>query len=142
MSPFATIRGIRMYYERAGSGQPLFFINGSQGDLRMQPGPFDGPIGGRFDLLAHDQRGLGQTEKPDTDYTMADYAEDAFAGARPVRPCTVRSSASPSTRAVLPEGRQTSCLKMARYSLSALTVVRISRVSPKRAGSRNFAATL
>ncbi|NRA10010.1 MAG: alpha/beta fold hydrolase [Myxococcales bacterium] len=79
MSPFATIRGIRMYYERAGSGPPLLFINGSQGDLRMQPGPFEGPIGRRFDLLAHDQRGLGQTEKPDTDYTMADYAEDAAA---------------------------------------------------------------
>lgn len=77
--PFATIRGIRMYYERAGSGRRVLFINGSQGDLRMRPGPFEGPVGRCFDLLAHDQRGLGQSEKPDTEYTMADYAEDAAA---------------------------------------------------------------
>ena len=68
-----------MYYERAGSGRPVLFINGSQGDLRMRPGPFEGPVGRSFDLLAHDQRGLGQTEKPDIDYAMVDYAEDAAA---------------------------------------------------------------
>ncbi|MAE96613.1 MAG: alpha/beta hydrolase [Deltaproteobacteria bacterium] len=77
--PFATIRGIRMYYERAGSGRPVLFLNGSQGDLRMRPGPFEGPVGQHFDLLAHDQRGLGQTEKPEHAYSMADYAEDAAA---------------------------------------------------------------
>ena len=33
----------------------------------------------QFDLLAHDQRGLGRSEKPDARYSMADYAEDAAA---------------------------------------------------------------
>ena len=33
----------------------------------------------RFDVVAHDQRGLGRTEIPPTPYTMADYAADAMA---------------------------------------------------------------
>jgi pimeloyl-ACP methyl ester carboxylesterase len=33
----------------------------------------------RFDVLAHDQRGLGRTAIPAGPYTMADYAEDALA---------------------------------------------------------------
>ena len=32
----------------------------------------------RFDLVAHDQRGLGRTEIPSPPYTMADYAADAI----------------------------------------------------------------
>lgn len=68
-----------MYYERAGAGRPLLFVSGSGGDLRARPGPFEGPLGERFDLLAYDQRGLGQTEVPEPPYTMADYAEDAAA---------------------------------------------------------------
>ena len=32
-----------------------------------------------FDMLAYDQRGLGQTDKPDVPYSMADYADDAAA---------------------------------------------------------------
>lgn len=77
--PFAPIRGLEMYYEHAGSGRRLLFLNGSGGDLRVRPGPFEGPLGAHFELLAHDQRGLGRTSKPDAPYTMADYAEDAAA---------------------------------------------------------------
>jgi len=77
--PFAQIRDLRMYYERAGTGRPLLFLNGSGGDLRVRPGPFQGPLGREFDLLAHDQRGLGQTEVPVPPYSMAEYAEDSAA---------------------------------------------------------------
>ena len=77
--PFAQIRELRMYYERAGTGRPLLFLNGSGGDLRVRPGPFQGPLGREFDLLAHDQRGLGQTEVSAPPYSMAEYAEDAAA---------------------------------------------------------------
>lgn len=77
--PVASIRGLQMYFERVGEGRPLLFLNGSGGDLRGRPGPFEGPLGKNFDLLAHDQRGLGQTSKPTEPYTMADYAEDAAA---------------------------------------------------------------
>jgi 3-oxoadipate enol-lactonase len=37
------------------------------------------PIAQYFEILAYDQRGLGQTSIPNTPYTMVDYAEDANA---------------------------------------------------------------
>jgi 3-oxoadipate enol-lactonase len=77
--PFAMANGLKLYYERSGSGPPLLFISGTGGDLRMKPNVFDGPLSRSFDLLAYDQRGLGQTEKPDLPYSMADYADDAAA---------------------------------------------------------------
>jgi len=77
--PFAKANGIEIWFERAGSGPPLLFISGTGGDLRNKPNVFDGPLPKSFDVLAYDQRGLGQTEKPDLDYSMADYADDAAA---------------------------------------------------------------
>jgi 3-oxoadipate enol-lactonase len=66
-----------MHYRREGRGQRLLFISGTGGDLRTTPGVFDSPLGRDFDLLAYDQRGLGQTDKPAGPYSMADYADDA-----------------------------------------------------------------
>ena len=77
--PVARANGIDIYYERAGSGPPLLFISGTGGDLRNKPNVFDGPLAKSFDLLGYDQRGLGQSEKPDRPYSMADYADDAAA---------------------------------------------------------------
>ncbi len=75
--PRATIGDIELYYERAGAGEPLLFISGTGGDLRVKPNAFDGPFAKTFDLVAYDQRGLGQSSKPDRPYAMADYADDA-----------------------------------------------------------------
>jgi 3-oxoadipate enol-lactonase len=77
--PTAKLPNIELYYERAGDGPPLLFISGTGGDLRAKPNVFDGPFSKAFDLLAYDQRGLGRSAKPDIDYTMADYADDAAA---------------------------------------------------------------
>jgi 3-oxoadipate enol-lactonase len=77
--PTAHVNSLDLYYERAGSGPPLLFISGTGGDLRVKPNVFDGPLGKTFDLLGYDQRGLGQSDKPDRAYTMADYADDAAA---------------------------------------------------------------
>ncbi len=77
--PIAKLPGIELYFERAGSGPRLFFISGTGGDLRNKPNVFDGPLARTFDLLAYDQRGLGQSQKPDVTYSMADYADDAQA---------------------------------------------------------------
>ena len=74
---FAKIGDLDIYYERAGSGPPLLFISGSGSDLRVKPNQMDGPLPKHFDVLGYDQRGLGQTTKPDAPYTMADYADDA-----------------------------------------------------------------
>jgi len=75
--PFASIGKIRLYYERAGHGEPLLFISGTGGDLRVRPGVFESPVGAAFDLLGYDQRGLGQSDKPVGPYSMQDYADDA-----------------------------------------------------------------
>jgi 3-oxoadipate enol-lactonase len=77
--PIAKLPGLDLYFERAGEGPPLLFISGTGGDLRVKPNVFDGPLAKQFDLLAYDQRGLGQSEKPDVPYSMADYADDAAA---------------------------------------------------------------
>ncbi|THD75335.1 MAG: alpha/beta fold hydrolase [Phenylobacterium sp.] len=77
--PKTQANGIELHFERAGAGPPLLFISGTGGDLRVKPNVFDGPLTRTFDLLAYDQRGLGQSEKPDAPYSMADYADDAAA---------------------------------------------------------------
>jgi 3-oxoadipate enol-lactonase len=77
--PRAVVNGVDLYYEQKGSGPPLLFISGTGGDLRNRPNMFDGPLPAQFDLLSYDQRGLGQSEVPAGDYTMADFADDAAA---------------------------------------------------------------
>jgi len=75
--PKTTVGDIDIYFERQGEGPRLLFISGTGGDLRNKPNIFDGPLARQFDLLAYDQRGLGQTSKPDAPYSMAGYADDA-----------------------------------------------------------------
>ena len=75
--PRDRIGDIHIHWERQGEGPPLLFISGTGGDLRNTPGVFQGPYPKAFDVLAYDQRGLGQTDKPDAPYSMAEYADDA-----------------------------------------------------------------
>lgn len=77
--PFVLVRDLQMYYEIRGAGSRVLFINGTGGDLRRSPNAFDFPLAQHFEVLAYDQRGLGQTSKPDVPYTMGDYADDAHA---------------------------------------------------------------
>lgn len=75
--PTVTANGIALYYERSGSGPPLLFCNGSGSTLEGSA-LLIAPFAERFDVVAHDQRGLGRTEIPPTPYTMAEYAADAM----------------------------------------------------------------
>ena len=75
--PFVQLGGLRVHYRRSGQGPRLLFISGTGGDLRVKPSIFESPLGKSFDLLAYDQRGLGQTDKPAGPYSMQDYADDA-----------------------------------------------------------------
>jgi len=70
------VNDIQIYYEIHGEGPRLLYLSGSGGDLRDKPNIFDSPLKDHFTILAFDQRGLGQTDKPDIEYTMADYCED------------------------------------------------------------------
>jgi 3-oxoadipate enol-lactonase len=77
--PKVAVGDVSLYCERGGqpSGRPVLFISGTGGDLRDEPSIFASPLARDFDLVAYDQRGLGQSDKPDVVYTMADYARDA-----------------------------------------------------------------
>lgn len=76
--PTAALNGIDVYYERSGDGPPLLFLNGS-GSTLVEAEPMLARLRPHFDVLAHDQRGLGRTTIPDGPYTMAGYAADAGA---------------------------------------------------------------
>ncbi len=76
--PVASVNGIDVYFELHGEGPPLLNISGSGNDLRRSPAALN-PVNRSFETLHYDQRGLGQTSKPDGEYTMADYADDAAA---------------------------------------------------------------
>jgi 3-oxoadipate enol-lactonase len=75
--PFARVRDIDVYYEIHGSGPPVLFISGTGAALRMNPLRSEGPLEQHHQVLMFDQRGLGESGKPDHPYTMADYADDA-----------------------------------------------------------------
>ncbi len=77
--PHLNANGIQLFFQQSGGGDPLLFISGTGGDLRVKPNVFDSPLAGEFEVLSYDQRGLGQSEKPQSSYTMADYADDAAA---------------------------------------------------------------
>jgi len=76
--PTVHVNGIDVYYERGGAGRRLLFLNGSGATLETSALLIQ-PFRERFDVVAHDQRGLGRTEQPPTPYSMADYAADAAA---------------------------------------------------------------
>jgi 3-oxoadipate enol-lactonase len=75
--PFARVRDLDIYYEIHGSGPRVLTISGTGGDLRHNPLRGQGLLEQNFHVLMYDQRGLGQTTKPDEPYTMAGYADDA-----------------------------------------------------------------
>ncbi len=76
--PTVTANGIAVYFERAGKGPPLLFLNGSGSTIETSRLLID-LFTPRFDVVVHDQRGLGNTEIPPEPYSMADYAADALA---------------------------------------------------------------
>jgi 3-oxoadipate enol-lactonase len=86
--PNVHVRGINIYYEvhtpsplpeSMAPPQRVVLISGTGGDLRANPLRGRGLLETTFEVLMYDQRGLGQTDKPDDPYTMADYADDCVA---------------------------------------------------------------
>jgi len=75
--PFIATRDLRIYCESMGVGQRVLGIGGTGGDLRRFPTVFEMLPTQGFEILAYDQRGLGQTSRPDKPYSLADYADDA-----------------------------------------------------------------
>lgn len=74
---FVKANNLDFAVETSGSGEPVLFLGGTGWDLRDRPNPLDGPLAKHFEVILFDQRGMGQSARPETDYTMADYADDA-----------------------------------------------------------------
>lgn len=76
--PTIQANGIDVYYEVHGEeGAPwVVNIGGTGGDLRRTL-PSRSPLNRAFRVLHFDQRGLGQTSKPEEAYTIEQYADDA-----------------------------------------------------------------
>ena len=69
--------GIAVNVRIEGSGPPLLFLGGSNFDLSIKAPVFETRLVDHFTIAAADPRGLGQSDAPDGDWTMSDYAEDA-----------------------------------------------------------------
>lgn len=76
--PTVHLNSIDVYYEVHGSGPRLLLLNGSGGTIDAAA-PMIQRLAGHFEVLIHDQRGLGRTGVPIDQPTMADYATDAAA---------------------------------------------------------------
>jgi 3-oxoadipate enol-lactonase len=89
--PFLSLRDIDLYYEEAGSGSSCLVISGTGGDLRFKPNLLDSPLSAHFRVYCYDQRGLGQSGKPEAPYSMGEYAADAAAliDSLDIAPCRV-----------------------------------------------------
>lgn len=74
----ASVRGIDINYRLSGHGPRLLVFNGSGGSIESAA-LLVGRLADHFEVLIHDQRGLGATTIPAEAATMADYAADAAA---------------------------------------------------------------
>ena len=77
--PRTDANGVSLYYELEGTGGRLLVVSGTGSDLRQRPRVSDGPLVEQFEVLAYDQRGLGQSSVPPWPYAMKDFADDAAA---------------------------------------------------------------
>ena len=77
--PYASATGVELWFERMGDGPPLLLLPGTGSELRRRPNLLDLPLVQRFDTVAFDYRGQGESSSPPPPYDMADYAADAAA---------------------------------------------------------------
>jgi len=76
--PYATTNGLRTYYEMTGNGPPLLLIAGNGMDhtaFRDQVPSFSAD----FRCITYDLRGIGQSDVPESGYSVPDMARDALA---------------------------------------------------------------
>ena len=76
--PFASNRGVNIYYETYGDGPPMVLVHANPFDHRLftyQIASF-APY---FRLVALDIRGYGRSDKPETPFTLNDMADDVLA---------------------------------------------------------------
>ena len=75
---FIEVRGARLWYQVTGTGEPVLQIHGS-GFGHFNFGPATPILSEEFRCIDYDQRGYGQSEKPEQHYDLEVWADDAAA---------------------------------------------------------------
>ena len=70
-SGFAEVNGTRLYYEIAGSGEPLVLLHGLGADTRVWDYNFE-ELTRHYRAIRYDMRGYGQSAAPAQPYTHED----------------------------------------------------------------------
>lgn len=76
--PFFKHDGLNIYYDVAGSGPPILFINGLAGDVRGWD-PVIGSLTPSFQVITYDMRCAGRSDKPKDEFIISDLADEAYA---------------------------------------------------------------
>jgi pimeloyl-ACP methyl ester carboxylesterase len=71
--------GRDLFYVRRGSGEPLLLIQGMAGHHNIWGEPFLSRLEQHFDVVAFDNRGIGDSTDVPGDFTILDMAGDALA---------------------------------------------------------------
>lgn len=74
--PTIRVNDINMYYEIHGAGEPVVLISGLNSDHSMFRGILP-QLAAKYQVIVFDNRGVGQSDKPDIPYTIDMMAEDA-----------------------------------------------------------------
>ncbi len=78
--PFIVVRGLRLYYQERGAGhEPILFVHGNLASGRWWEPVISRLPAERYRMVALDLRGCGQSDKPETGYTVPELAEDVGA---------------------------------------------------------------
>lgn len=76
--PHAQVRGIKLYYEDRGQGQPLLLIPGALGTAQTDFAPqLEGLPDQGLRVIAPDPRGYGKSRPPAREFPLDFYAQDA-----------------------------------------------------------------
>ena len=76
--PSVDAGGTELYYERAGSGEPMLLIQGMSATHRAWGRPFLEELRRDFDVVVFDNRGMGLSGRAELPFTIADLADDAL----------------------------------------------------------------
>ena len=102
---------LSIHTRTAGDGPPLLFLGGSNFDLSIRAPVFDSDLCKHFTVIAADNRGIGLSDAPDGNWTMADYALDALA---------------------LLDALELSCVHVLGESFGAMTALELAAREPHR----------
>ncbi len=72
---FANVNGIKICYEIKGKGEPLILVHGFGGNKEGWIAQFE-PLAEHFKVIRFDNRGAGESDRPDMPYTMEIFADD------------------------------------------------------------------